>query len=286
MGAAYDRRYELTLAKPQATGFFGTLPNALRVQGMEIKFKVERSLEPTPNTAEVSVFNLSEATRAEFQKKPVHVRLDVGYTTDVSLVRLIEGDLMFGATKRVGPDVITTFTVGDGERAYVDARVGVSFAAGTNLKTAISSIADSMGLKMPKNASEAGEFLKQFSGGISLRGPSRDAMSKMVAGSGFGWSMQDGQLQLLRDSDSRAGLVELISPRFGLIDSPDYGPPKDPSKPAVLKFKVMLRPQLIPGGRVKVESAEINGVFRLAKVTHTGDFRDNDWYSECEANPL
>jgi hypothetical protein len=291
MTVAYDRRYELTLAKPLASQFFGFLPNALVIRGMEIKFKVERSLESSPNTAEVSVYNLSDSSRAEFQRRPLHVSLDVGYAGSQSvarppLSRLLSGDLMFASTKRTGPDIITTFVIGDGERSYVDARVNLSFGSGTNLKTAIASVAGSMGLTMPSNAASAKEFLKQFSGGMSVRGPSRDAMSKLVAGSGFGWSTQDGQLQLLRDADTRPGLVELISARTGLIDSPNFGAPKKPGDPPVLTFRALLRPQLIPGGRVKIESAEINGVFRLSKVTHTGDFRDNDWYSECEGNPV
>ncbi len=284
MGVAYDRRYELTLAKP--TGFFGQNPNALVIRAMEVKFKIERSLEPTPNTAEILVYNLNDASRAIFQKKPLHVRLTTGYTSDTTLIRLIEGDLMFATTTRVGPDAITKFVIGDGERAFVEARVNASFSGGVNARTAISTVAQTMGLTMPKSASEAGEFLKQFSSGVSLRGPSQKVMSKLTKGTGFGWSMQDGQLQMLRDKDVRAGLAELISVQTGMIGSPDFAAPAAPDKPAVCKFKVQLRPQLIPGGRVKIESAEINGLFRIAKVTHTGDFRDNDWYTECESNPL
>lgn len=286
MGLAFDRRYELTLSKP-AGGFFGVLPNGLRVQGLEIKFKVERSLEPTPNTAEVSVYQLARTTIAEFQKRPLHVRLDVGYVNDRQLARLIEGDLMFAASKRDGQgNTITTFQVGDGERSYVDARIGVSFGSGVNIKTAIGAVAESMGLKVPKNAAEAPEFLKQFSGGLTLRGPSRDVMNTLTEKTGFSWSTQDGQLQMLRASDTRSGNVELISVANGLVDSPEYGLPKQPFKPPVLKFKTLLKPQLVPGGRVKMESLEISGFFRLIKTVHTGDFRDNDWYSECEANPL
>jgi hypothetical protein len=284
---AFKRRYELTLAKPIPNTFFGVLPNAIIVRGLEIKFKVERSLEPTPNTAEVSVYNLSDAHRAEFQKRPLHVRLDVGYQSDTQLSQLIKGDLMFASSKRDGNgNIVTTFTVGDGERAYGDARMNVALGPGTNLKTAIGVVAGSMGLSTPKNAQQAGELLKQFSGGLTMVGPSRKALGDLLRGTGFGWSIQDGQLQLLRDADTHTGLVEVISVENGLIESPEYSAPKEPGKPPVLKAKRLLRPQIAPGTRVKMESKEINGFFRVIKVAHTGDFRDNDWYTEIEANPV
>lgn len=288
MTAAFERRYELTLAKQaKGAGFFdAVLPNAIIIRGMEIKFKIERSLEPTPNGATIDVFNLADNTRVEFQKKPLRVRLDVGYARQAQLSRLIEGDLMFSGGDRKDGNVITSFTVGDGERSYVEARVSRSLTSGVNIKSVIGEIASSMGLKLPTSVADATALLKQYSGGATLHGPSRDQMTKALRGTGYGWSIQDGALQILRDTDTRAGFAEIVSPSTGLVGSPEYGASHEANKPPVLKFKVVLRPGLVPGGRVKVESAEVNGFFRLTKIIHTGDFRDNDWYSECESNPL
>lgn len=286
MAIAFNRRYALTLVKPAVDTFFGPLPNGTLITGLEIRFKVERSLEPTPNTAFVEVLNLSESSRATLQQKPLRCRLEVGYQRDARLATLFDGDMTFAASKRDDGNVVTKLTVGDGARSFTEARVSTSLTKGVDVRTAVKEIAKSMGLAIPTNIEGVKNLGKQFATGLTLRGPSRDLMTRILGDTGVGWSIQDGQLQLLGETDTRAGLIELISPTNGMIGSPDYGAPKDPFKPAILKVRRLLRPQIFPGTRVKIKSAEIDGVFRVAKVVHTGDFRDNDWYTDLECNPL
>src|SRR5436190_1487216 len=93
------RRAVLTVAKPQAGSFTHTLPNALTIRDLKITFSIEKTIGRTPNTCVVSVFNLSDDTRARyFKDKPLHVSLDAGYVDN--LQRIFTGDLRFGSTLR------------------------------------------------------------------------------------------------------------------------------------------------------------------------------------------
>jgi len=45
----------------------------------------------------------------------------------------------------------------------------------------------------------------------------------------------------------------------------------------------LLNPEIRPGRRVQVESQFVNGVFKVEKVTHSGDTHSTQFYSEVEA---
>jgi len=280
-----NRRVAVTIARLKQNTFFGVLPNAIVVRDLRVKFKVEKSLGEDPNTCAVEIYNFAESTRAEVEHKPLHVRLDAGWGEN--LQRLFTGDLTHASTKRDGNvGWITTLTLAEGGRAYQNARVKSSFAKGTKAKAAIAEIAESMGLKMPTNVNEAKELAEQFVSGVSLTGPSRTQMTKILKGKGFGWSIQNDELQILRRGDVRAETAYLVNQRTGMLGSPALGAPNEPGEAPTLTLKMRLYPALTPGARIKVEAAKINGIFRLSKVTHTGDTRGAEWYTDIEAKQL
>ncbi|HEX5035073.1 MAG TPA: hypothetical protein VFW62_11380, partial [bacterium] len=50
-----------------------------------------------------------------------------------------------------------------------------------------------------------------------------------------------------------------------------------------IEFQCLLRPSLLPGRRVRVDSDALKGVFKLTKVSHQGDNMKGDFLSECES---
>ena len=125
MARLYNRSASLTIARPTSGEFtLAPLPNAIEISGLSMSFKIEKSLEPGPNTCEVIVFNLAENTRAEFQRKPLHVILEAGYDDVTS--RLFAGDMRWARSSREGPDWQTKILIGDGDRAYRHARMNRS----------------------------------------------------------------------------------------------------------------------------------------------------------------
>lgn len=250
------------------------------VRDLRVTLNVQRTLESQPSAATIVVSNLSERTRAELQEKPLRVQVDVGYDDDEAT--LFVGDVVHTSSRRVGTDWETTLQLGDGARAHRHARVTRSFRGGVTKRDAIREVARAMGLSLPRSVDEAGDLLEKLDGGLSLSGLAEAQMTKLLGLSGRTWSIQSGQLQILGPTEVRNDEAVLITADTGMIGSPESGAPKNPGEPSVVKVSVTMDPRLVPGGRVKVESRRVSGLFKIERVTHVGDTHGPNWTSTVE----
>lgn len=281
----YDRVVRVTLARPLEGDYFKTATaNGVIVSDLRVVFRVEKSLASDPNTASVTLYNLSPDSRELLEKRPVHVRIEAGHDNDPR--RLFVGDMIHNETHADQVDIPTTLQIGDGARAYRFARVPPrAFRAGVDVRTLVVAAAQSMGLKVPTSAAGAVELSKQMASGYTLEGAAPAQLTGLLKPVGLGWSVQDGQLQILRDDEVRADEAVLVNEDTGMIGAPVYGAPQKAGDPPTLTVKMLLYPGLTPGGRIKVQSQHLNGVFKMRRVMHNGDTHGPDWYSEIEATP-
>lgn len=255
--------------------------NQIEIVGLRVAFNLEKGINSEPNTGEIIVTNLSSDTRAELQRKPLAVRLEVGY--DGELERLFVGDARYVSSQRDGADWVTKIQLGDGERTYQFSRVNRSFKRGVSVGAAVREVAGAMGLPLNSNANLADLDNKEFVSGLTLSGPGRRELNRLLAPYGKEWSIQDGRLQVLSEAEARFDQAVLVSQDTGMIGSPTFGTPEKAKKNPILNVKMLLYPGLTPGGKLQVVSNNINGLFRVEKVKHTGDTRGEDWFSEIEA---
>lgn len=258
---------------------------ALQIDDLRMTFSITKQLAKEPNDCEITVTNASQATRGLLTRKPVRAQLLAGYGDE--LRHLFLGDLRFASTKREPPERITTLLLGDGDRAYRHARVRKSYKRGTAVKTALTDCAAAMGLLLPTDAKISSELSEQFASGAVLAGAARDELTSLLAPYGYGWSIQDGRLQIVKDGDTSRDAERLISQATGLIGSPEWGAPdKSGKKPPTLTCTTLLYPEITPGGRIRLESDSESGIFRVERVVHTGDTHGDTWTSEIELKPL
>lgn len=277
----------------------------LLITDLRMQFKVKKTLKKAPSTCEVSISNLSETSRAALQKKSLKVILEAGYPDNIA--QLFSGNSRYVDQKLEGATWVTKIQCGDGERAYRYLRTAESFRPGTRVVTVIESVMQSLGLPVIGHLAELRQTTEQFLQGYTAFGKVATELDRLLHNRGFTWSIQDGQLQILKVDGAFGEDVIRLAPDTGLIGSPEHGEPeKDvplqqvsgdaedvgftvPAKkktgPAVLKVKSLLQPGFRPGRRVKVESRGVNGVFRIETVEHTGDTFGADWYSELECLP-
>jgi hypothetical protein len=264
----FNRSIELIVAKPAT--FFTQDPNAVVVRDLRVVFKIEKTLGDEPNQASVVVYNASEETRSFLQQKPRHVRVSAGY--DGELAQIFSGDLFWGASRKDGVDWITTLQLSDGHRAFNYGRVNRSFRPGTDGRQLLREVAASMDLKVPRNMEEAQELLGEFSGGAVMHGPARRELTKLLRPKGLTWSVQDGSLQILRETEVRSDEAVLVSEDTGMIESPEQGPPdRSGGKPPVTTVRMLLHPRIQPGVKLKIESRSVSGLFKTQRVSHEGD---------------
>jgi len=282
MGRLFKRACSVSIYKTR--GYFDDGNNAIKISDLRVTFRVEKSLQKEPNTAEVEIFNLNANSRALTQSKPIAFRLEAGYDGDAQL--LFVGDVNWSNSRCQGADWVTKLQCGDGSRAYNYATINKSYRAGTSSLEVMRDVAGSMGLKIPSNASEAVELTKQFVSGKTAFGSSSLEFDRLAKSAGHSWSVQNGKLQMLKGDNVVSRQQFTISEDTGMIGSPEYGAPKSAKEPPVLTVRMLLHPGIVPGSRARIQSRDVNGDFRIEKVSHSGDTHGQEWTTTIEAKHL
>lgn len=248
--------------------------------GLRVAFKIEKSDGKEPNNSEITVTNLSPDSRGKMQKKGVKVTLEAGYdATGVS--RIFRGDARSIDHVRNGAHWDTKIKCGDGERAWRFARVNESFAAGTGAGDVLNYLAGQSGLQIGSVPSVVANLTTRYDHGYVVSGKWSDEMDRLVRSIGYRWSVQDETLQVLLPGAASTAAVPVISPDSGLIGSPEFGTPEKKGKPALIKFKSLLR-ATSPGARVKLKSERYDGFVRVKKASFEGDTHSGPYYTTIQ----
>lgn len=275
-----NRRFELNLGGVRiASETIGGDPKRL----LRVVFKVERDLDKTPNSVEVSIYNLRQETRSAVSQKKILTTLAAGYVGIFS--QIFGGNLEFGSTSREGADWITKFESTDGAQQLRNSRINLSFKPGVEIKEALQRAAESLGVALGNVADKAAAgnlrgALQEFGNGLVLSGPGVREFDKLVRLTGRQWSIQDGEIQILDPGEViDPGQAIVLGPTTGLIGSPQ------PGEDGVVNARSLLIPSLIPGRLVNLQSQLIQGFHRIERTVFSGDTRGEPWYADIEVSP-
>lgn len=249
-----------------------------------VAFKVEKNSQKQPNPAEVTLWNLSQETRAKVESTKEKVALFAGYSG--AMFRLFIGDLIYASTQRQGTEWVTKLQIHDGSDAYRSARISESLGPGTLVEDAIKKAASALPVPVgnllthltPRRGPRA------YARGLVLSGKAEAELDKLLKNAGFTWSIQDGQLQVLAPGETLPDPVVVLNDSSGLIGSPEKST-KEKERGHV-KARSLLQPGLDPGRRVRVEGEAISGDFKVLRTVYTGDSWGTEWYADIEGRPL
>lgn len=253
---------------------------------LTVRFKVDKNLTPTPNKAEIHILNLTREHQAQLaERADVPVLIEAGYEDATSVIFL--GKLRTARPTRDGADVIMSLSSSDGGTEYQKGRVSLSVKKGTSTDVVIKELVRALGvlegnLNQAIATINANALGQMFAAGTCVHGQASVAMTDLCRSAGLIWSIQDGKLQILPLRQALAGEAILLSSEAnggrntGLVEAPSVDPK------GILKAKMLIAPDVIPGRIVVVQSEFVNGQYRIEKTTHTGDTRGTDWYVEIE----
>lgn len=256
----------------------------LSTDKLRIAFRVTKSLEKEPNSLELKITNLSEASRGKLKGAGVACVLEAGY--EGSRAVIFSGNSRTIDHAREGSDWTTIARCGDGEQAFQYARINQKFAPGSKLADVIRAAANALTLNKGnlEDALTGTLAFQEFSHGFVGFGRAGDVFDKLIRSAGLTWSVQQGAIQVVKRGEpflqKKAALLTATS---GLIGSPVHAPPDKKGKPSVLKCKCLLNPQIIPGRIISLDTRSISGEFVAQKVEHQGDSHGNDWHTIIEA---
>ena len=288
----FDRAYSLVVGPAGGTGIE-------IAQTLRISFDIHKTKEKNPNRSKIFVYNLAPQNREMLERANTRCVLKVGYFEEGGPVECYQGDVYFAFSKYEGPNVVTELELGEGAKAIRDSMVSLGYGKGVSSTQAIRDVAGNMGLalNMPSDVPE-----RTWENGLSFHGPARTALDKITHGTGLGWSIQNGGLQIIRAGGTTNRTVVELAGDTGLIDVERERKDAAESDAEVTdqatkrkkrvqsatqkedgwRVKTLILPSVVPGDRVKLASRSVNGVFPVSEIRHRGDTHGGDWVSELK----
>lgn len=273
------------------------------VSDLRMQFKVHKDNGMKPNTAELTITNLSALSRAAATTKGVPFIIAAGYAGTPAnpagtVANIFSGRVRSADHVRENADWNSVFQSGDGETAYANANHVKSYAGPTPQAQVLSDLLDTMtanGVDTVSAKAVIAGISGVFTKGFTAFGKSAPMIEAMLRSAGYEMSIQDQRMQLVPIDGVAPGAVEVLTPDTGLIGSPAHGT-NDGSKLAqrnagVVKLKCSLRPNITPGCQILVQAEGLSGPggqpapLKVVRLEHRGDTHGTDWITEIEAMP-
>ena len=267
---------------------------------MRVTFDVEKDLKEEPNANKLSVWNLKKETRDLLTAPDTFVVLYAGYEGEGAPLLLASGNVTNGFSYKEGADVVTEIEFLDGFVNLRDSAISVGYDSNVSAATILKDCAANMGLTlfMPNGAPD-----RTWSNGLSFYGAAHELLHKVVTGTGLEWSIQNGVLQVIERNGLTKRRAIVLGSGSGLIGRPERT--KEGAKEKALvrdqrsgankqitsseqqkegwKVRSMMLPQALPGDVVKLESAYVEGFYRIEGVKTRGDsYGSGEWTTELQ----
>lgn len=262
-----------------------------------ISFTTEKTLERRSNQATISLLNMNADFRnfceAEME---LFAQIETGYAEpDHGLEVLFTGDIIGVTNSYLATEWVTTLQCGDATRRLRDTRMSFTYRSAVTRNDLIYEITRNMELSVGYISPALPEHVYRL--GYTGHGYARHIMSSIIP-DGFMWSVQDGQLVVVQDTEGVGTPSVLLTPETGLIGVPErsvverrrrQGGQSRPrrKKKNGIKFSCWLNPILRPGTKVVVieeKISDIRNTYVLTSVRSQGSvLADSPWAMECEA---
>lgn len=280
----FNRAWAVSIAAPSDT--FSKTYDTLRVT-----FDITKNTLSTSNKSKIEIYNLDVSSRTQFVKGST-IRLQAGYQGLVET--LFIGNITTVKSSRKGPDIITSFESGDGEKQLINAHFDKSYKPGTTYVQIIQDLAAALSVNI---GIVIGVENLVYNSGISLSGSVKSALDKLLLKTGLEWSIQNNSLQVnpvnahngdtvivlasasTKGQQSNPTVDQVMQQNTGLIGIPTQANGRT-------YFTALLNPKLIPGTPVQIISETINGVFKINQAHIEGDSHGDKWQASCESIPI
>lgn len=266
----------------------------ITIEDCKIKFEIIKSSKPKENAAKIEIYNLAPDTRRMITEEESNVRIMAGYSKNEGLIEIGQGDISKIKHNRDKTEVVTEMYLAEGIKTTRTKPVSLGYSYDTNLKlsTILQEITKQTGKQFKTIDIDENKIITT---GYSDIGSLDYVMNNLAVNFNFSWSMQNGIVLIKGDKSSTKREVLLLSPETGLILHPESVKKvsKKLEKSEITKMskksrsvQCLLQPKLQIHDVIRLQSHDINGLFEVQKITHNGDMRGNDWYSNLEIYSL
>lgn len=259
---------------------------------LHISFSLEKSEVQSPNTGQITLWNLSPAHLSVLNQKDCTVTLKAGYANSMPLTFV--GDITNVITEKDGADTMTKIEAVDGRIALRDSYVTLSYASKIGSKTILEDTAGKMGV--PIVFSQTATFV-DFPG-YSFVGIAKDSLNKVCATNQLVWTLQNGILQITKPNEPITMRAFLISPDTGLIGIPKSltkgeknsgnATSNSATNQAQIGYEIvyLMNAAIGVNDYIQLKSKDVSGNFRVSKLQLEGDNIAGDWLCTAEVLEL
>lgn len=268
---------------------------AIDLSNLRIKFAVKRSDTITPNCADIRVYNLNLEIANLIKKEFTKVILQAGYESNFGVI--FQGNIKQVILGRESAtDTFIDIIAGDGDLAYNFAIVNTTLAKGSTPADHLAAATQSMKSKGVTAGKTVGPLPKnKLPRGKVMYGTTRDHLRAIANTAGFGVSIQDEQINFIKQTTYLPGTQVVLTSKTGLIGTPQQ-------TNEGVNMKCLINPKIKVNGLVKIDNASVerfkinlsvpgspaniepslteDGVYSVLVVELKGDTRGLEWYSE------
>ena len=272
----FDRVVEVEIGRSGST--------SLSLKGLRVAFNIDKTTDRTSNAAIIDIYNLSDDTRNRIGELDQTVTIRAGYRQASGAVLLFTGDIVKINHTFPAPDIITRIAAGDGIMTLREKRISVSYKEGTSHRTVLEHMAGQLGLTLrvlPEDIE--GEYIY----GFSYMGSIKSGLNKVAERLGLEWSIQNGELQVLKLRSSTNVSPRLVTYSTGLLSSPEaqidlkddlIANQENPG----YTIRMLLAPDLEPAQIIWLRTDNIDGTYRINRVIHDADNEGRDFITLLE----
>jgi hypothetical protein len=295
----YGRKYRVLVAKIDNT--------ALDVSNLKCSFRIEKVAMQTANYAEVAIYNLSAGTEAEIIKEGDRVIIEAGYqgflttktdgTTEETPSPKQYGVIFDGLViqairdKEDNVNYKLTLVCMDGDSFLANNIIKMSIGGGQNQRQIVETIVSNA--ETPTEIGRISPDLntQNLPRGKVFFGTPKQYLKNVAADNNANFWVDDGAVYITKATDIPPGQALVLTPQTGLI-----GVPQQTQDGA--SFKCLLNPNIKLMSMVKLDNTMIrqikqqvgqyptmldqDGQYQIYKLSHYGDTRGDEWYTECE----
>jgi hypothetical protein len=282
--AFFNRQYALeVISFGQTKGV--TYSNIDSAQtSLRVQFSFERNMEGNADKGKVSIYNLNQHNRNAIVRGST-MRLRAGYRSRIGL--LFTAFVRKITTEQQGPDVVTSFELGDGEPSINYGHVNRSYTSPVNLARVLQDISGDLDLDLGGDVAIIAPGVikgipdKVFSSGLALEGGVKHVLNGLLRPHKIDWKIHNNKLMILPRAGTLYVSAAVISSASGMTGVPAL-------TEKYMTFQSLLNSNLAPGALVEMRSrnGRLDGYYKLRSCKYNGDTHDAPWLVDCEAELL
>jgi hypothetical protein len=291
LNAQWIRKAEVVIGK----GGTGLLVNQLKVD-----FEVKKTLQPSPNTALIKIYNLNPNNENLIKNEFDEVILNAGYENNVRIV--FRGNIKHVFKYKDKTDYVTEIEAADGDDDYRNSYLNLTLSAGTTRQHVIDQAVASFSTTTLGYV-DVPEYTHIR--GAVLSGNTRHVLDAIARDAGANWSIQDGQLTIVKTDGYLPNTAIVVNSNTGMLDAPEVNDKG-------IGVRCLMNPQIAINGKIQLNNNDIrirerkvsilssaadkkpkspvrldpDGIYKVIQLVHRGSNRGNDWVTEMRCLAL